>query len=130
VHKVEIEMRHEIGVDTILFGRDYPHPESTWPNTPDWLRDCFRGVPEDELRLMLGENAIRFFGLDREPLAALAEKIGPTVDDIAGSDPVDEELIAIFDGRGGYLKPAEGDLRIPDITPMLDRDLATFASRA
>jgi predicted TIM-barrel fold metal-dependent hydrolase len=129
VHKVEIEMRHEIGVDTILFGRDYPHPESTWPNTPDWLRDCFHGVPEDELRLMLGENAIRFFGLEREPLAAIAEKIGPTVEEVAGSGSVDEELLAIFDARGGYLKPAEGDLRIPDITPMLERDLATFGSR-
>ena len=31
-------MRHEIGVkDTIAFGRDYPHPEGTWPNTKDWL---------------------------------------------------------------------------------------------
>src|SRR5262249_19878405 len=118
------------GADTILFGRDYPHPESTWPNTPDWLRDCFHGVPERELRMMLGENAIRFFGLDRAPLAAIAEKIGPTVEEIAGSDPVDDELIAIFDGRGGYLKESEGDPRIPDITPMLDRDLATFGSRA
>ena len=34
IHKVEVEMRHEIGVDTILFGRDFPHPESTWPQHP------------------------------------------------------------------------------------------------
>src|SRR5262249_14209645 len=64
IHKAEIEMRHEIGIETILFGRDFPHPESTWPNTREWLRDAFVGVPDDELRLMLGENAIRFFGLD------------------------------------------------------------------
>ena len=68
MHKVEVEMRHEIGVDTILFGRDYPHPEGTWPNTPDWLRDAFAGVPENEARAMLGENAIRFLGLDRDTL--------------------------------------------------------------
>jgi hypothetical protein len=60
----------------------------------------------------------------------IASKIGPTVEDVAGSpDPVDEELIGIFDNRGGYLKPAEGDLRIPDITPMLERDLAILGSR-
>ena len=79
--------------------------------------------------MMLGENAIRFFDLDRDALAVIASKIGPTVEDVAGSpDPVDDELLAIFDTRGGYLKPAEGDLRIPDITPMLERDLATFSS--
>src|SRR5262249_39779344 len=33
LHKVDVAMRDEIGVDTIFFGRDYPHPEGTWPNT-------------------------------------------------------------------------------------------------
>ena len=127
VHKVEIEKRKEIGVDTILFGRDYPHPEGTWPNTPDWLRDCFHDVPENELRAMLGGNAIRFFGLDLEHLSSIAEKIGPTVEDIVGSDPVDQELLAIFDGRGGYLKPWEGDQRVPDISSMVERDLTAIA---
>src|SRR5262249_26298580 len=47
IHKVEVEMRHEIGVETILFGRDFPHPESTWPHTRDWLRLAFEGVPDD-----------------------------------------------------------------------------------
>ena len=33
VHKAEVAMRHEIGVETIAFGRDFPHAEGTWPNT-------------------------------------------------------------------------------------------------
>jgi predicted TIM-barrel fold metal-dependent hydrolase len=128
VHKAEIEMRHEIGVDTIAFGRDYPHPEGTWPNTPDWLHDAFAGIPEQELRAMLGENAIRFFDLDRAVLATIADKIGPTVEQIAGpGNEVDPDLVAIFDGRGGYLRPAEGAARIPEIIPMLDDDLARVA---
>ncbi len=28
-HRAEVEMRDEIGVDTVAFGRDYPHPEGT-----------------------------------------------------------------------------------------------------
>jgi predicted TIM-barrel fold metal-dependent hydrolase len=128
VHKVEVEMRHEIGVPTIAFGRDYPHPEGTWPNTPDWLRDAFAGVPEGELRAMLGENAIAFFGLDRGRLTAVAERIGPSVEEITGNAPVDPELLAIFDGRGGYLRPAEGDDRFPEIAPMLNDDLARVCS--
>ena len=130
VHKVEIEMRHEIGVDTIAFGRDYPHPEGTWPNTPDWLRDAFSGVPEDELRKMLGENLIRFFDLDKAHLASIAARIGPTVEEIAGPGPaVDPELVEIFDGRGGYLREAERAQRIPEITPNLEADLQQLASR-
>ncbi len=74
-------MRHEIGVEQIAFGRDYPHPEGTWPNTTEWLKDALIGVPEDEARLMLGENAIRFFGLDGPKLIRIAERVGPTMDD-------------------------------------------------
>jgi hypothetical protein len=128
IHKAEVEMRHEIGVDTILFGRDYPHPEGTWPNTSDWLRDAFAGVPENELRAMLGENGIRFFDLDRSALAAIARKIGPTLQDIVDGAPVDPALVAMFDGRGGYLRPAEGDARIPEIAPMLEDDLVGVGS--
>jgi predicted TIM-barrel fold metal-dependent hydrolase len=128
VHKAEVEMRHQIGVGNILFGRDYPHPEGTWPNTPDWLHDAFAGVPEGELRAMLGENAIPFFPLDRASLAAIAQRIGPTVQKVAGSGPVDRDLLSAFDARGGYLRPAEGDARIPEIDPMLKDDLALCGS--
>jgi predicted TIM-barrel fold metal-dependent hydrolase len=128
VHKVEVEMRHQIGVSTILFGRDYPHPEGTWPNTPDWLHDAFAGVEEGELRAMLGENAFPFFHLDRDSLAAIARRIGPTVQQLTGSGIVDPDLLAAFDTRGGYLRPAEGDARIPEIDPMLKDDLAVCGS--
>jgi predicted TIM-barrel fold metal-dependent hydrolase len=129
VHRAEVEMRHDIGVEQILFGRDYPHPEGTWPNTPDWLRSAFAGVPESELRLMLGENAIRFFGLDRAPLEAIAARIGPEVTDLAGSGvTVDEALLAIFDGRGGYRGEAEGGSRLAEIEPMIAEDLAGFGA--
>jgi predicted TIM-barrel fold metal-dependent hydrolase len=125
IHKVEVEMRHEIGVETILFGRDYPHPESTWPHTTQWLQDAFHGVPEDELRLMLGENAIRFFGLDRERLAEIARRIGPTVEEINATDPhIRPELMANFAARGGYLKPSEGDEQIPSVGLLVEDDLA------
>jgi hypothetical protein len=93
------------------------------------LQDAFRGVPESELRLMLGENAIRFFGLNRERLIEIAKRIGPTVEDILGADaPLAPELLDNFDARGGYLKPAEGDERIPAIEPLVKQDLAAVAA--
>ena len=108
VHKCEVDMRHDIGIANITFGRDYPHPEGTWPNTRDWLRDAFAGVPENELRMVMGENAIRLLDLDRAPLEAIAGRIGFSVDDITGPGPVlDPRMIESWDTRSGYLKPAE-----------------------
>jgi hypothetical protein len=130
IHKAEVEMRHEIGVETIAFGRDYPHPESTWPHTREWLRDAFDGVPDDELRLMLGENAIRFFGLDRERLAEIARRIGPTIEEIHAGGEVRPDLIESFAMRGGYLKPAEGEEKLPIVDDLLQADLAGLGANA
>jgi predicted TIM-barrel fold metal-dependent hydrolase len=108
VHKAEVGMRHELGVETVFFGRDYPHAEGTWPNTADWIRDAFAGVSEPELRMMLGENAIRVLGLDRERLRTVAERIGPVPADFVGPRrPLDPRLLANWDARGGYLKDPE-----------------------
>jgi hypothetical protein len=123
IHKAEVEMRHEIGIETVLFGRDFPHPESTWPHTRDWLRDAFCDVPDDELRLMLGENAIRFLDLDRERLADIAKRIGPTIQEIHAGGEVRPELIENFAMRGGYLKPAEGEAKLPLVDDLLKGDL-------
>jgi predicted TIM-barrel fold metal-dependent hydrolase len=130
IHKAEVEMRHDIGIETIAFGRDYPHPEGTWPNTREWLRDAFAGVPENEVRLMLGENAIRFLGLDRARLAEIAGRIGLSWADVTGdAAPVAPELIDNFAARGGYLRPAEGDTRLAIVDEMIREDLAGSGAR-
>jgi predicted TIM-barrel fold metal-dependent hydrolase len=129
VHKSEVAMRRQIGVETIFFGRDYPHAEGTWPNTSDWLSDAFAGVPDDELRLMLGENAVRVMGLDRAKLAAVAARIGPTVDDITGRTPrLDARLLANWDARGGYLKPPE-QVDPDAVDALLGQDVALATAR-
>ncbi len=75
--KREVEMRHQIGLDSIMWGSDSPHPEGTWPTTRPQMLDAFRGVPEPEIAAMLGGNAARVYGFDTEKLAPLAARIGP-----------------------------------------------------
>jgi hypothetical protein len=129
MHRCEVEMREEIGVDTLSFGRDYPHTEATWPNTQDYLRALFEGVPVDDVRLILGENLARFLDLDHAHLAAVAERIGYTVDQIvtdeAGLAP---ELLVHLDRRCGYSKPAEGEGRLVQVEPLLREDLVRLGA--
>ncbi len=73
----EAELRHEIGLETIMWGTDYPHPEGTWPLTRKIMVETFHGLPEDEIAQMLGGNAAEFYGFDSEKLAPLVERIGP-----------------------------------------------------
>jgi predicted TIM-barrel fold metal-dependent hydrolase len=124
MHKAEVEMLDEIGADRVTFGRDYPHAEGTWPNTIEYLRDLFSGVPESDVRKILGENAIRFFGLDAARIAAIAERIGPEICDITNGPATDARLIEHLGERCGYLKPAEGGSRLGELDALLADDLA------
>ena len=73
----EAEMREEIGLQTIMWGTDYPHPEGTWPITRDIMVETFEGIPEADIEAMLGGNAAEFYGFDTGKLAPLAARIGP-----------------------------------------------------
>ena len=107
-HRAELAMRHEIGVGRFMFGVDYPHIESTWPNTHDWIRDAFADVPEEEARRILGENAVEIYGLDRAELTRTAARIGPTAKEVLGAGhEIDAALVDHFHRRAGYLRPAE-----------------------
>jgi predicted TIM-barrel fold metal-dependent hydrolase len=71
-------VRHAIGMDNVMWGTDFPHPEGSWPETLDKMKRYLTGIPEDELTKMLGTNAIACYGLDEAPLRAIADRIGPT----------------------------------------------------
>jgi predicted TIM-barrel fold metal-dependent hydrolase len=60
-----------------MWGSDYPHPEGTWPNTREYFRETFAGLPEADGRKILGDNAVDFYGLDRDRLQSVADEIGP-----------------------------------------------------
>jgi predicted TIM-barrel fold metal-dependent hydrolase len=79
----EAGMRHEIGLSTIMWGSDFPHPEGTYPFTRESLRLSFSAVPEDDLRAILGGNAARIYGFDLAALRPIANRVGPTVEDLA-----------------------------------------------
>ncbi|MBM4385654.1 MAG: amidohydrolase family protein [Deltaproteobacteria bacterium] len=74
----DIEGRHVVGVDRILWGSDYPHYEGCFPYSRENMRFAFQGVPEAEVRMMLGENAARLYGFDLAALSAAAAEANVT----------------------------------------------------
>jgi hypothetical protein len=59
--KAGVEMRHHIGIETIMWECDYPHSDTTWPNAPEILWESVKNVPEAEVHAMTWQNAVREF---------------------------------------------------------------------
>jgi predicted TIM-barrel fold metal-dependent hydrolase len=78
----ECEMRDKIGVDRIMWGNDFPHTEGTYPYTIEAMRYVFAGVPEHEVRSMLGGTAAKVYGFDLDALAPVVARVGPPIDDV------------------------------------------------
>ncbi len=74
----EIRRRHVNGIDALMWGTDYPHPEGSWPHTVERLETDFRGVSIEDTRLLLGLNAVECYDLDLDGLTEVAARIGPT----------------------------------------------------
>jgi predicted TIM-barrel fold metal-dependent hydrolase len=80
--RAEIEARHIIGVDHLMWGSDYPHPDGAWPQSRRRIAEMFAGVPEDETRRILGENALKVYAFDRPALRVVADRVGIAPADI------------------------------------------------
>ncbi|MEX0664289.1 MAG: amidohydrolase family protein [Acidimicrobiia bacterium] len=59
---VAINNRHITGIETLMWGNDYPHPEGTWPTSQEFAAKQFDGVSDDEVRAIVGGNAAKAFG--------------------------------------------------------------------
>jgi predicted TIM-barrel fold metal-dependent hydrolase len=75
----EWETRHELGIDKLMWGSDYPHLEGCWPNTHETLRTIFKGVPSKDVAQMLGDTAAEVYGFDTANLRSLADRLGPSL---------------------------------------------------
>ncbi len=59
-----IENRHKIGVKQLVFEIDYPHQDTTWPNTLAVVEKMAAHVSPEELECILRTNALDMLGID------------------------------------------------------------------
>jgi predicted TIM-barrel fold metal-dependent hydrolase len=62
--ELTLPLRHLVGVDHIMVEVDYPHSDSTWPDSQQILAQQFRGIPDDEVQAMTHRNAASLYQLD------------------------------------------------------------------
>ena len=58
-----IKNRDIIGVDNILWGSDYPHTESTWPRSRQFIEYTLAECTEEEKRKIVSGNSARIYRL-------------------------------------------------------------------
>ncbi len=58
-----VQLRHMIGVDTLMWASDYPHTNTTWPESKQVIESTFAGVSDSDRRKITCENAARLYGL-------------------------------------------------------------------
>ncbi|MFN0089638.1 MAG: amidohydrolase family protein [Acidimicrobiales bacterium] len=63
-----IRTRDLIGLETLLWGNDYPHHDAIWPHSMQTLDRVLAGVPDDEREQMVFTNTIELYSIDAAAL--------------------------------------------------------------
>ena len=69
--RVGVELRHKLNIDNLMWGSDFPHQESDWPESLRIIGKNFAGVAEEEKYKMVCGNAVKFFRLGENSSASL-----------------------------------------------------------
>jgi predicted TIM-barrel fold metal-dependent hydrolase len=54
-------LRDRIGIDQLMVESDYPHLDSTWPDTQQVVAATLQGFDDEDVRKITWENAARVF---------------------------------------------------------------------
>ena len=61
--RIGAQLVDEIGVETLMWGSDYPHPDGVWPESSRYIEEQFSGLSPETTHKITCENAGKFYGL-------------------------------------------------------------------
>ena len=113
----EIEAVH-LGCPNLMWGADVPHSEGTSPYTLEAIRTVMWNLPEDDLHALLSTRAADVYGFDLGHLQSVADRIGPTLEQIQTPLPSEQRprypqdtRCTVFRNLDSLLETPEGSSR-------------------
>ena len=61
--RIGTKLIEDMGVETLMWGSDYPHGDGVWPESSKYIEEQFGHLPAEMTRKITCENAGRFYGL-------------------------------------------------------------------
>ena len=61
---VSMDEIDRIGVDNIMWGSDYPHPDGVYPDSQKAIQEGMGHLPEDVRRKIVCDNAARLYSFN------------------------------------------------------------------
>src|SRR5438477_4514493 len=61
--RIGAKLVEDMGVETLMWGSDYPHPDGVWPESSRYIAEQFADLPADVVHKITCENAAKFYGL-------------------------------------------------------------------
>lgn len=56
--------RQLFGAERIMWSSDYPHTDSTWPHSREFIDEAFKDMPEEDIRRVVGGNVARIYSVN------------------------------------------------------------------
>ncbi len=66
--RVGIRVRDVLGIESLMWGSDYPHTESTFPKSREITEKVLEDVPREEKNLILRDNVAKLYGFDLDAI--------------------------------------------------------------
>jgi predicted TIM-barrel fold metal-dependent hydrolase len=62
---ISAKLIDEIGVETMMWGSDYPHTDGIWPESSKYIEEQFAGLSPEIVHKITCENAAKFLRVDQ-----------------------------------------------------------------
>ena len=56
--------RQAVGTEQIMWSSDYPHTDSPWPRSREFIAGAFEDMREDDIAKIVGGNAAELYGIE------------------------------------------------------------------
>ena len=64
--RIGIKLLDDVGVENIMWGSDFPHPDGVWPDSQKFIRTELGHLPEEVRYKIVCENAAKLYGFPLE----------------------------------------------------------------